>query len=117
MSRGPGRIERAIYELFDQHPEGAWTTEDLCRVIYPTANRTEKKHRVAVLRAMKKIAGKTDALCRDLTCRQAETTGRSLVIFNHANVMSYSLARLKVDFCSCYASVRTRSYRDRKSVV
>ncbi len=111
MSRGPGRIERAIHDLFDQHPEGAWTTEDLCRVIYPTANRTEKKHRVAVLRAMKKIAGKTDALCRDWICWQAETTGRSLVLFNHANVKSYSLARLKLDFCNCYASVRVRAYR------
>ena len=60
MSRGPGRIERAIYDLFADHPEGAWTTEDLCRRVYPTANRIEKKHRVAVLRAVKTIMGKTD---------------------------------------------------------
>ena len=111
MSRGPGRIERAIYDLFEKHPEGAWTTEDLCRLIYPTANRVEKKHRVAVLRAVKTIMDKTDDRYRDWTCWQAETTGRSLVLFNHANVMSYALARLKLNFCNSYASVRTRAYR------
>ena len=41
MSRGPGRIERALYDLFEEHPEGAWTTADLCRLIYPTANRVD----------------------------------------------------------------------------
>ncbi len=42
MSRGPGRVERAIYNLIEDHPDGAWTTEDLCRLIYPTANCVEK---------------------------------------------------------------------------
>ena len=110
MSRGPGRIERTIYDLFDKHPEGAWTTEDLCRLIYPATNRVEKKHRVAVIRAMKKTTGKTDDRYRDLTCWQAETTGRTLVLFNNANVMSYGLARLKTDNYPSY--VCCKSSRD-----
>ena len=65
MSRGPGRIERAIFDLFEEHPEGAWTTADLCRLIYPTANRVEKKHRVAVLRAMDKVIDKKGDQHRD----------------------------------------------------
>ena len=97
MSRGPGRIERAIHDLFDKHPEGAWTTEDLCRVIYPTANRVEKKHRVAVIRAMKKIAGKADDQYRDWLSLVASSTGRTWVLHNFTNVMSYGLARLKAD--------------------
>ena len=97
MSRGPGRIERAIYDLFEGHPEGAWTTEDLCRLVYPAADRIEKKHRVAVVRAMKTILAKTGDQHRDWTCWQAATTGSTLVLFNNANVMSYGLARLKTD--------------------
>jgi hypothetical protein len=29
MSRGPGRIERAIRELFDAHPDLAFVTDEL----------------------------------------------------------------------------------------
>ena len=50
MSRGPGRIERAIRALFDANPDAAFTTDDLCRACYP-ARRVEHKHRVAVWRA------------------------------------------------------------------
>jgi hypothetical protein len=46
MSRGPGRIERAIAAVLDE--ADAFTIEDLCQRIY---GGTEKKHRVAVLRA------------------------------------------------------------------
>lgn len=55
MSRGPGRIERAIRALFDAHPDDAFTTADLCRACYPDARRIEHKHVVAVTRAAKKV--------------------------------------------------------------
>jgi len=38
------------------------STSDLCQKVYPGANRIEKKHRVAVLRAMRKLASKRDDL-------------------------------------------------------
>ena len=95
MSRGPGRIERAIVDLIEKYPEGAWTTEDLCRLIYPTANRVEKKHRVAVIRAMRATTNKADDRYRDWRPLIAGTTGRTWILHNHANVMSYSLARIK----------------------
>jgi hypothetical protein len=50
MSRGPGRVQRSILALIKDEPDGAWTTEDLCRHIYGVRT-IEKKHRVAVLRA------------------------------------------------------------------
>ena len=95
MSRGPGRIERAISDLFEEHPEGAWTTAELCRLIYPTANRVEKKHRVAVLRAMNKIIGKKGDEHRGWGWFYIERRGTSRVLANFENVMSYGLARLK----------------------
>lgn len=97
MSRGPGRIERAILDLIDKHPEGAWTTEDLCRLIYPTANHVEKKHRVAVIRAVDTILGKAGDQHCDWHMRQAGVGGRAVALFNSASVMSYSLARLKCE--------------------
>jgi hypothetical protein len=56
MSKGAGRIERAIVEAFVAEPDNAFTVEDLCDCVYRGVNRVEKKHRVAVLRAMKKMA-------------------------------------------------------------
>lgn len=53
MSRGPGRIERAIVEAFKTGD--TWTVEDLCRAAYPGINRIERKHRIAVRRAAHKV--------------------------------------------------------------
>jgi hypothetical protein len=53
MSKGPGRAQRAILALIAGNPDGAWTTDELCREVYAGINRVEKKHRVAVLRALR----------------------------------------------------------------
>jgi len=45
MSRGPGRIERAIAAILDAESDNAFTTEDLCERVYRGVNRVEKKHR------------------------------------------------------------------------
>jgi hypothetical protein len=55
MSRGPGRIERAIAAILDGEADNAFTTEDLCERVYSGVNRVEKKHRVAVLRAANRL--------------------------------------------------------------
>jgi hypothetical protein len=58
MSRGPGRIERALRALFDANPDKAFTTDDLCLACYPdiacqrfARALIKHKHRVAVGRA------------------------------------------------------------------
>jgi hypothetical protein len=56
MSKGPGRVQRAILALIAANPNGAWTTEDLCRAAYPGVNRVEKKHRLSALRALRTMA-------------------------------------------------------------
>lgn len=54
MSRGHGRVERAIIELFKTGD--TWTVEDLCRAAFPGLNRIERKHRVAARRAAHNVA-------------------------------------------------------------
>jgi hypothetical protein len=61
MSKGPGRIERALAAIFDGEPGNAFMTEELCEMIYPGC-RIEKKHRVAVMRAVAKLAKRRDTL-------------------------------------------------------
>jgi hypothetical protein len=54
MSRGPGRIQREIATLIAGNQDDAWTISELCWRIYSRA-ATEKKHRVAVLRALREM--------------------------------------------------------------
>ena len=80
MSRGPGRIEKAIEAAFTASPHQAFTVEQLVRIAYPQdysgdsynehiaylaatkqrVPRLPKKHRVAVLRAARNVAKRCD---------------------------------------------------------
>jgi hypothetical protein len=99
MSKGPGRVSRAIEAALDAEPDNAFTVEDLCDRVYRGINRVEKKHRVAVLRAAKAIVARHP----DLDCMTSEGLG-TLVIFNRSCVMSYAMARLKTDQFNRYRS-------------
>jgi len=55
MSRGPGRVERAIKAAFDAEPTRVFTTEYLCTHVYAGAIKIEKKHRVSLIRAAKRV--------------------------------------------------------------
>jgi hypothetical protein len=61
----------------------------LCERVYRGINRVEKRHRVAVARAVKGIPW--------LESRHRETLGGELVIVDPCNLMSYAMARLKGD--------------------
>lgn len=56
MSKGLGRLERAIVEASNADPDNAFSVGDLCDLIYSV--EPEKKHRVAVLRAMKNVVAR-----------------------------------------------------------
>jgi hypothetical protein len=92
MSRGPGRIERAIRELFDTHPDEAFTTDELCAHCYDLGCSYEikRKHRVAVTRAANKVIA--DGL--DWRVRWSWTQGHMLICYNAASLQS--VARLDV---------------------
>jgi hypothetical protein len=55
MSRGPGRVERAIKAAFDAEPTRVFTTEYLCSHVYAGTTKIEKKHRVSLIRAAKRV--------------------------------------------------------------
>jgi hypothetical protein len=94
MSRGPGKIQRAIEAAFRAEPENALLLSELCERVYRGVNRVEKKHRIAAARAARRIPW--------LDCWHRETLGRELVIFDPCNVMSRGMATLKADRLSGY---------------
>jgi hypothetical protein len=103
MSRGAGRVERAIRELFDASPDLAFVTVELVEHCFPRVEQAaiERKHEVSVLRAAHKIV----AAHPDWMAWRIEGQGRGWVFFNHANVQSYALARLIADVgFTCYRS-------------
>jgi hypothetical protein len=94
MSKGPGRIERAISRIFDATPDAALTTEELAERIYgidPFEVEVEKKHRVAVLRARRTLA-KTRP---EIGLLRTEGLGGTCVFYRRDRVASYALACMK----------------------
>lgn len=60
MSKGPGCVERKLIEIFRRTKRSALlSTYDLCCEVFGKST-IEKKHRVSVLRAMKRISERGD---------------------------------------------------------
>lgn len=55
MGRGLGRIQRTILAIFADDPHAIRSTAELCRAVYGVP--AEKRHRVAVLRALRTLDG------------------------------------------------------------
>jgi hypothetical protein len=100
MSKGPGRIERAIRELFDANLDLAFVTDELAEHCFPDVRPIERKHQVSVLRAAQKI------VAADLNWEawRIEGQGRGWVFVNRDSVQSYALGRLIGDQCNIYRS-------------
>ncbi len=90
MSKGPGRVGRAIEAALAAEPDNAFTVEDLCDRVY-VGERIEKKHRVAVIRAAKRVADRND----NIAITQSVHLGSALIFYHRYNVMSYAMAQLK----------------------
>jgi hypothetical protein len=109
MSRGPGRIERAIRVLLDAHPDLAFVTDELVEHCYPGISAIERKHQVSVLRAAQKVV----TVDPDWSTREAENQGHGWVFFNRANVQSYSLGQLIGGWRTIYRSPKRIRRNDR----
>jgi len=91
-----GKIERAIREHLAANPDEAFSTHELCAVCYPNVPRVAlagsetfgRKHRVAVLRAARKVL----LALPDWRAIQANGLGPMLVFFNAASVPSTAKA-------------------------
>jgi hypothetical protein len=105
MSRGHGKVQRAILAVFAADPGNAFLLSELCERVYPGLNRIEKKHRNAVARAAKAIPTIDHMKC--------ETLGGELVFYDPINVLSYAMARLKSDQFNHYRSNDTRWFEPR----
>jgi hypothetical protein len=107
MSRGPGWVEQKVEAVFKANGDNAFTTDDLCRRVYRPRSRKalpiEKKHRVAVIRAAKRVAERMG-----WTWLMSWGRGGTLVFADACNVMSYAMGREK---CSNYFGV---TYSDDK---
>jgi hypothetical protein len=87
MGTGPGHVARAIEAAFAAEPGSAFSVDELCRRVYRGADRVEKKHRVAVLRAAKANPR--------LIYLPSYLSGGTLIFFELGSVKGYGLARLK----------------------
>src|SRR4051812_10913423 len=113
MSQGAGRVERAIIAAVQAEPDNAFTVADLCDRVYPGINRIEKKHRVAVQRAMKSVTSRSHG---ELALWTEGFWGYGkLVLFGRYNVISYAMARLKADPFNNYRSNDPRVHAARIS--
>jgi hypothetical protein len=93
MSKGPGRVERAIEVVFRNNPDQTFSTDELWPFVYPGANRLEKKHRVSIIRAAKGVAERIGWRGR----RQERPRGQ-IIWHNLTDARSYRLAQLRCDF-------------------
>ena len=78
MSRGPGRVERAIKAAFDAEPTRVFTTEYLCTYVYAGATKIEKKHRVSLIRAAKRVLQRE----HDWRMTRTQMPGAPFLFFN-----------------------------------
>lgn len=88
MSRGAGKIERAIEQILDESPDEAFTTSELCERIY---GASEKRHRVAVGRSVLAVLLRRPSLCE----WRIRARGREFVYANSRSSASLEDARKK----------------------
>jgi len=109
MSRGPGKIERAIENLLRVNSRRSFTGEELTLACYPGINRPEKKHRVSALRAMRKIAPSLHWGSRFIW-----GSNGSLVFFNLLDLRSYAIGATRA-FENGETIITKKEYEDTES--
>jgi hypothetical protein len=88
MSRGPGRIQQVVLALIEDDADGAWSTSDICGHAFRGANRVEKKHRVAVSRALR-----TMPLPETWAIYRADKHGGEGILVNRLSIESQTKRR------------------------
>jgi hypothetical protein len=99
-----GKLERAIREHLGAHPDEAFSTDELAEHCYPDTRTIERKHRVSVLRAARKVVSADP----DWAWRVSESHGGSLVFFNRASVPSRAMAHHMAEMAVAYHSPKRR---------
>jgi hypothetical protein len=97
MSRGPGRVQRGIEDLFQNNPTATFATENVVAHVYPGRNRVEKSHRVAVLRAAEPVATRMW-----WGLKGAPVVGNVMVFYNLCDITSYATGLLRTWFLTAH---------------
>jgi hypothetical protein len=90
MSKGPGKVERAIEKLLDKRPNDAFTIEQVCSYVYP-GQQIERRHRGAVLRAAANVTKRRPSL----QIWKSNSRGEKRVFVTADNLQSFGMGRLK----------------------
>jgi hypothetical protein len=106
MSRGPGRIERIVERVL-QDADRSFTVEELASLAYPHALEIEKKHRVAVLRALNTVRKRMLFVSARTYCPPWR-----LILASGTSVRSYAHARVR----HCWWSAN-RSLQDTEDIL
>ena len=94
MSRGPGIVQLRIEQAFAATPDAIFTVAELATKAYPFANGIERKHRVAVVRAIKTMEART-GWTNDVhqVIDEQLFASRPAIIFNTRSKASVAAAR------------------------
>jgi hypothetical protein len=92
MSRGPGRVMRAIVAAVEADPHHAVTIEEMCEQLYPSARGgPPTKYRAAVTRAGKTAARHGD----NIGHTSYRGPGRTAAFYAADDLKAYACAQLK----------------------
>jgi hypothetical protein len=94
MSRGPGRIERAIAEAFERNPQATFSVAELAPYAFPGLNSLSRKHRVSIIRAAENVAWRLYWRGEHERRRHGE-----IIYSNLLDPRSLRLGMLRRDFC------------------
>lgn len=85
MSKGPGRIERAVEAAFKANPDGYFSGDDLAKLAYQDVGylKPKRSRRVSVLRAAHKVAKRLHWVSHDWA--------REVIFVNGLSLRSYGL--------------------------
>ncbi len=89
MSKGPGRIERAIEAAFKSNPDGYFSVPDLAHLIYERKEVT-RSERVAIQRAAHRVAERLH-----WTTHRASKRGAELIFVNALSLRSYGFGWIR----------------------
>ena len=88
-------IERAIEVAFTTKPDSAFTTEDLCNLVYSGLQQIERKHRAAVIPIAKKVCEQLETSDLYWDWYQPAFFNRGLMFWNRVNLISNAIVHLK----------------------
>ena len=109
MSRGRGKIERAIAGAFEAAPNGMFTIRELMELAYPTVSPHEFKHYVATARAARQVAYTAawpmSERPRGRLCYWRMRFGAAVKGFHGTAALSHREKRVSVSVCSAPGAV------------